>query len=42
MIGDDRTIRLFGLGLASAVLFDAFFIRLILVPALMYSFGRAS
>ena len=42
MLGDDRTIKLFGLGLASAILFDAFVIRLVLVPALMYLFGRAS
>jgi len=42
MLGDDRTIKLFGLGLASAVLFDAFVIRLILVPAVMHLFGRAS
>jgi RND superfamily putative drug exporter len=42
MLGDDRTIKMFGLGLASAVLFDAFVIRLVLVPALMYLFGRAS
>ncbi|HEY4094421.1 MAG TPA: MMPL family transporter, partial [Baekduia sp.] len=42
ILGDDRTIKLFGVGLASAVLFDAFVIRLILVPALMHLFGRAS
>ncbi len=42
MLGDDRTIKLFGLGLASAVFVDAFIIRLILVPALMFSFGRWS
>ena len=42
MFGGDRTIKLFGLGLASAVLFDAFVIRLVLVPALMHLFGRAS
>jgi RND superfamily putative drug exporter len=42
MLGGDRTIKLFGLGLASAVLFDAFVIRLALVPALMYLFGRWS
>ncbi|MDX6671339.1 MAG: putative drug exporter of the superfamily [Solirubrobacteraceae bacterium] len=42
MFGGDRTIKLFGLGLASAVLFDAFVIRLILVPSLMYLFGRWS
>jgi putative drug exporter of the RND superfamily len=42
VLGDDRTIKLFGIGLASAVLFDAFVIRLILVPALMHLFGKAS
>src|SRR3954469_13290712 len=42
ILGDDRTIKLFGVGLASAVLFDAFVIRLALVPALMHLFGRAS
>jgi RND superfamily putative drug exporter len=42
ILGDDRTIKLFGVGLASAVLFDAFVIRLILVPALMHLFGKAS
>ncbi len=39
MLGDDRTIKLFGFGLASAVFFDAFIIRLILVPAIMYILG---
>ncbi len=42
MFGDERTIKLFGLGLASAVFVDAFFIRLILVPSLMYMFGKWS
>ncbi len=42
ILGDDRIIKLFGLGLASAVLFDAFVIRLILVPSLMFMFGKAS
>ena len=42
ILGDDRIIKLFGLGLASAVFVDAFVIRLVLVPALMYVFGRAS
>jgi diguanylate cyclase (GGDEF)-like protein len=42
MLGDDRTIKLFGLGLAIAVLFDAFIIRLILVPSLMFIFGKWS
>ncbi len=42
MLGDDRTIKLFGLGLASAVFVDAFAIRLVLVPALMYVLGARS
>ncbi|HVP02357.1 MAG TPA: MMPL family transporter [Solirubrobacteraceae bacterium] len=40
MLGDDRVIKLFGLGLASAVFFDAFVIRLFLVPSLMYLMGE--
>jgi RND superfamily putative drug exporter len=39
-LGDDRIIKLFGLGLASAVFFDAVIIRCLLVPALMQIFGR--
>ncbi|MCW2998076.1 MAG: hypothetical protein JWN65_1625 [Solirubrobacterales bacterium] len=42
MLGGDRTIKLFGLGLASAILFDAFVIRLALVPSLMFIFGKWS
>ena len=38
-LGDDRIIKLFGLGLASAVFFDAVIIRCLLVPALMEIFG---
>lgn len=46
-IGEDPgaqsvVIKLFGLGLASAVLVDAFLIRLVLVPALMFMFGLGS
>jgi putative drug exporter of the RND superfamily len=40
MIGEDRIIKLFGLGLASAVLIDAVIIRSILVPAIMQLFGK--
>jgi RND superfamily putative drug exporter len=36
------TIKLFGVALASAVLIDAFIIRLILVPSLMTLFGKAN
>jgi RND superfamily putative drug exporter len=39
-LGNDRIIKLFGLGLASAVLLDALVIRCLLVPALMELFGR--
>ncbi len=36
------TIKLFGVALASAVIIDAFIVRLVLVPALMSLFGRAN
>ena len=36
------TIKLFGVALASAVLIDAFVVRLVLVPSLMSMFGRAN
>ena len=40
MIGDDRIIKLFGLGLAAAVFIDAVIIRSVLVPAIMQLFGK--
>ena len=40
MLGDDRIIKLFGLGLAAAVFIDAVIIRSILVPAVMQLLGR--
>jgi RND superfamily putative drug exporter len=40
MIGEDRIIKLFGLGLASAIFIDAVIIRSVLVPALMQLFGK--
>ena len=40
MLGEDRIIKLFGLGLASAVFIDAVIIRSVLVPAIMQLFGR--
>ena len=40
MIGEDRIIKLFGLGLAAAVLIDAVIIRSVLVPAMMQLFGK--
>jgi len=40
MIGEDRIIKLFGLGLASAVFIDAVIIRSVLVPAVMQLIGK--
>jgi RND superfamily putative drug exporter len=39
MLGEERIIKLFGLGLSSAVLIDAVVIRSVLVPAIMQLFG---
>ncbi|HVV90903.1 MAG TPA: MMPL family transporter [Solirubrobacterales bacterium] len=39
LLGDERIVKLFGLGLASAVLVDALIIRSVLVPAIMQLFG---
>lgn len=39
VLGDDRAIKLFGLGLAVAVLLDATIVRMILVPATMELLG---
>ncbi len=39
VLGGDRVIKLFGIGLASAVLLDALIVRSILVPALMMLLG---
>ncbi len=40
MIGEDRIIKLFGLGLSAAVFIDAVIIRTVLVPSLMQLFGK--
>jgi RND superfamily putative drug exporter len=42
LLGEERVIKLFGLGLASAVLIDAVIIRSILVPAIMQLLGRSA
>ena len=39
ILGNSLTIKLFGVGLASAVFLDAFLIRMVLVPALMAMMG---
>ncbi len=42
ILGGQRIIDLFGVGLASAVLLDALIVRSVLVPALMLKFGEAN
>jgi putative drug exporter of the RND superfamily len=42
ILGGQRIIDLFGVGLASAVLLDALIVRSVLVPALMLIFGDAN
>jgi RND superfamily putative drug exporter len=39
MLEDDRVIKLFGLGLASAIFLDATIVRMLLVPATMELLG---
>ncbi|MEW2521403.1 MMPL family transporter [Actinacidiphila alni] len=42
LLGDGLVIKLLGLGLASAVLLDAFIVRPMLVPSIMQWLGRAN
>jgi putative drug exporter of the RND superfamily len=42
VITTDRTIKMIGLGMAVAILIDALLIRTVLVPAAMYTFGKAN
>ena len=42
VLGDNRVLKLFGLGLAAAILVDATLVRLVLVPATMEQLGRAN
>jgi RND superfamily putative drug exporter len=42
ILGNDPTIKLFGIALSTAVLFDAFIVRLIIVPSLMFTFDKAN
>ncbi len=42
ILGNDPTIKLFGVALSTAVLLDAFVVRLILIPSLMTIFGKAN
>jgi RND superfamily putative drug exporter len=40
VLGDDRTIKAFGVGLGVAILVDALIVRMTLVPALMHLLGK--
>jgi RND superfamily putative drug exporter len=42
ILGDARVIKLFGIGLASAVFLDAFVVRTVLVPSLMHLLGDSN
>ncbi|MCZ7534990.1 MAG: MMPL family transporter [Acidimicrobiia bacterium] len=42
MLNDDRVLKLFGVGLASAILLDAILVRTLLVPAAMELLDRAN
>jgi RND superfamily putative drug exporter len=42
VLDPDRTVKLLGIGLASAVFLDAFVLRTILVPSLMHLIGKAN
>ncbi|MGO8871005.1 MAG: MMPL family transporter [Acidimicrobiales bacterium] len=42
ILGGERVIKEFGLGLAAGILIDAVVIRMAIVPALMFLFGRAN
>jgi len=42
MLTPGRPIKIFGLGLASAVFLDAFILRTMLVPSLMHMFGNTN
>ena len=42
VLGDERAIKLMGLGLAVGVFLDAFVLRTVLVPALMHRLGNAN
>ena len=40
VLGDDRTVKAFGVGLGVAILVDALVVRMVLVPAVMHLLGR--
>jgi RND superfamily putative drug exporter len=42
VLGDDATIKMFGVGLGAAVLLDATVVRMVIVPAVMTLVGKAA
>jgi putative drug exporter of the RND superfamily len=42
LLANDRTIKMFGLGLGGAIFIDAFVLRTVLVPALMHTVGNGN
>jgi RND superfamily putative drug exporter len=42
VLGDDPAIKMFGLGLATAIFVDATIVRMVLVPATMKLMGNAN
>jgi putative drug exporter of the RND superfamily len=42
VLSTDRTVKMIGLGMATAIFVDAVVVRTILVPAVMHTFGRAN
>ena len=42
VLSTDRTIKMIGLGMATAIFVDAVVVRTILVPAIMHTLGRAN
>lgn len=42
MLGDDRVIKEFGLGLGAAILIDTFIVRMTLGPAIMHILNERS
>ena len=42
VLSTDRTIKMIGLGMATAIILDALLVRTVLVPAIMHSLGDAN
>jgi len=42
ILGGERVIKMFGLGLAAGILVDAVIIRMAIVPAVMFLLGRSN